>query len=104
MHMDKPILFSVRNKQSAASGEPPQIDANSPGRYHAYFENALGEQLIFVYDYEADTAMLYHGDLGWEYPQTVEEGGLLPDVVLDDAEMLWLRACWLAAVQSSADG
>ncbi len=46
--MDKPILFSVRNKQSAASGEPPYIDANTPNRYHAYFENAQGEQLIFV--------------------------------------------------------
>jgi hypothetical protein len=90
--MDRPILFSVRNKQSAASGEPPCIDGNTPNRYHAYFENDLGEQLIFVYDRETDTGTLYHGDVGWEYPQTVEEGGLLPDVVLDDAEMLWLRA------------
>lgn len=102
--MVKPILFSVRNKQSPACGEPPSIDGNTPNRYHAYFENDLGEQLIFVYDRETDTGTLYHGDLGWEHPQTVEEGGLVPNLVLDDAETLWLRACWLAAIQRRHPG
>lgn len=91
------ILFSVRNKQSPASGEPPSIDGNTPGRYHAYFENAQGEQLIFVFVREADTGTLYHGDMGWDHPQPVEEGGRCPDLILDEAETLWLRACWLAA-------
>jgi len=54
-----------------------------------------------LYDREADTGTLYHGDLGWEHPQMVEEGGLVLDAVLDDAETLWLRACWLAAVPRS---
>ena len=40
--MTQEPLFHVRNKQSAASGEPPSIDGNTPGRYHAYFENAQG--------------------------------------------------------------
>lgn len=91
------MLFRVRNRQSAASGEPPSIDGNTPGRYHAYFENAQGEQLLFVYERETDTGMLYHGDLGWEHPQPVEEGGRCLNVILDEAETLWLRACWLAA-------
>lgn len=89
-------LFQVRNKQSAASGEPPSIDGNTSGRYHAYFENAQGEQLIFIYDREADTGTLYHGDAGWGQPCPVKDG-MCPNLVLDEAEMLWLRACWLAA-------
>lgn len=95
--MNSAPVFQVRNKQSAASGEPPSIDGNTQDRYHVYFENAQGEQLIFVYDRKADTGTLYHGDLGWEHPQPVEAGGRCPTVVLDEAERLWLRACWLAA-------
>ena len=84
--MSDPVLFSVRNKQSAACGEPPSIDGNTPHRYHAYFENAQGEQLIFVYDRETNTGTLYHGDLGWERPQPVVDG-ICPTVVLDEAEI-----------------
>lgn len=94
--MDKPVIFTARNKQSEACGTPPQIDANTPTRYHAYFENASGEQLIFIYDRETEAGTLYHGDLGWEQPQPVVEGKC-PSVLLDEAEMLWLRACWMAA-------
>lgn len=90
--MERPIVFQARNKQPATSGEPPSIDANTPNRYHAYFENGYGEQLIFVYDRETNTGTLYHGDLGWNDPQTVEDG-TLPNLDLDEAESLWLRAC-----------
>jgi len=96
--MTQAPLFHVRNKQSAASGEPPSIDGNTPGRYHAYFENAQGEQLIFIYDYDADTGTLYHGDAGWDQPCPVKDG-TCPELVLDEAETLWLRACWLAATE-----
>lgn len=86
--MSTALLFRARNKQSAASGKPPSIDGNTPGRYHAYFENAQGAQRTFICDREADTGTLYHGDLGWENPQPVEEGGRCSSVVLDDAETL----------------
>jgi hypothetical protein len=59
-------------------------------------ENASGEQLIFVYDCETDKGMLYHGDLGWDHPRPVADGKC-PSVILDEAEALWLRACWMAA-------
>jgi len=95
--MNKGILFHVRNKQSASSGQPPSIDGNTPNRYHAYFENAQGEQLIFIYDREADTGTLYHGDLGWNEPRPVLDGKC-PSVVLDEAETMWLRACWMVSV------
>ncbi len=91
-------LFHVRNKHSAACGEPPSIDGNTPNRYHAYFENAQGEQLIFVYDRETNSGTLYHGDLGWDKPRSVADG-TCPSVVLDEAESLWLRACWMAATE-----
>ena len=96
--MDSDALFFVTNKHSPSSGEPPQIDANTPNRYHSYFENAQGEQLIFVFDYAKNEALLYHGDAGWEHPQPVHDG-ITPNVVLDEAERLWLRACWMAATE-----
>lgn len=96
--MDKPVIFQARNAHPN-SGEPPSIDANTPNQYHSYFENAAGEQLIFVYDREQDTGTLYHGDLGWEEPRPVEDGGKCPSVVLDQAESLWLQACWMAATE-----
>lgn len=89
-------LFEVNNKHVADSGTPPHIDANTPNRYHSYFENAQGEQLIFIYDYDAGTGTLYHGDLSWQQPRPVKDGKC-PSVILDDAEQLWLQACWLAA-------
>jgi hypothetical protein len=95
--MEQVTLFRVRNKHVAASGTPPAIDGNTPHRYHSYFENAQGEQIVFIYDYESDQGTLYHGDLGWDRPRPVEEGGQCPSVVLDEAERLWQRACWMAA-------
>ncbi len=93
--MDKAFLFHVRNKQSPGSGEPPSIDSNTPNHYHAYFENAQSEQLIFIYSRDADKGTLYHGDLGWDQPRPVVDGKC-PGIILDDAETLWLRACWMA--------
>lgn len=89
-------LFQANNKHVADSGQPPFIDANTPNRYHSYFENAQGEQLIFVYDYDTYAGTLYHGDLGWDQPRPVEDGKC-PSIILDEAEMLWIQACWLAA-------
>jgi hypothetical protein len=97
--MTRNPVFQAANKQGAGSGEPPYIDANTPNRYHGYFENDLGEQLIFVFDFEMGTGTLYHGDMGWEKPQKVQEGRA-PEIVLDQAETLWLMACWTAATSA----
>ena len=88
-------LFEVNNKHVAACGDPPSIDANTPNRYHSYFENAQGKKNILIYDYSANAGTLYHGDLGWGRPRPVKDGKC-PNVILDDAEALWLQACWLA--------
>jgi hypothetical protein len=90
------VLFHVDNKHVADSGIPPQIDGNTPNRYHSYFENEYGEQMVFVYDYEANTGTLWFGDIGWQNPQTVTDGKV-PNLVLNEPEKLWLQACWQAA-------
>jgi hypothetical protein len=85
-----------RQQAPAGSGSPPHIDGDTRGRYHGYFENEYGEQALFVYDYETQTSTLWMGDGGWEKPSPVVEG-VARGFLLDEAQALWLRACWLAA-------
>jgi hypothetical protein len=90
------VLLQVRNHHTAAAGTPPRIDDADPDRYVGYFENPFGEQAVFVFDRSTRTATLYLGDAGWETGHAVIEG-VVPDLVLGEAELLWLRACWQAA-------
>jgi hypothetical protein len=92
------IVFQVRSKHSAAAGKPPQIDGNAKGKYHSYFENSYGEQLIFVYDRQSKSGVLWHGDAGWEKSYKVVDG-LAPELVLSEQEEMWLQACWNAATE-----
>ena len=89
-------LFQVRNHHSASCGTPPHIDDRSPSRYLGYFENQYGEQAVFVYDRNSDSASVYLGDAGWQTPHAVIDGAV-PDLVLFETERLWVRACWQAA-------
>ena len=75
---------------------PSRIDDADPDRYVGYFENPFGEQAVFVFDRGTRTATLYLGDAGWETGHAVIDG-VVPDLVLGEAELLWLRACWQAA-------
>lgn len=89
-------LFQVRNHHSATSGTPPHIDDRRPSQYLGYFENPYGEQAVFVYDRDANQAVLYLGDAGWETPHAVVDGAV-PNLVLSATELLRIRACWQAA-------
>jgi hypothetical protein len=89
------VLFWVRSRHVAAAGMPPRIDADDANRYVGYFENAHGEQALFIYDRDAQTAMVYLGDAGWDTAHAVV-GGSVPDLVLNESERLWVRACWQA--------
>lgn len=89
-------LFRVSNHQVPDSGEPPTIDGDAARRYHSCFENASKEQQMFVYDYDTQQGVVWHGDAGWQRPFPVNEGKA-PGRILDEAEQLWLKACWLAA-------
>ena len=50
------------------------------GRYIGYFENAFGEQLVFVHDDGDPYATLFLGDIDWE-PRRVSDASGLPDVL-----------------------
>jgi len=89
-----PPLFYVRNHHSVECGTPPGIDDHS-SQYLGYFENQHGEQAVFVYDRDSNKAVLFLGDAGWESPYVVVDGAA-PDLVLSEAERLWVRACWQA--------
>ena len=93
-------VFRARNKHSASMGEPPEIDANAPKRYHGYFENEFGEQAIFVYDYDKRTGTLWMGGAGWNHAFEVVDGDV-PELELGMNEKLWLQVCWNTAVSAS---
>jgi hypothetical protein len=92
--------------------EPPQIE-EAPNRYIGYFQNVYGEQWLFVRERAAATATLYGGDVAWK-PVELSSRDFSPDtrrkvhgapvvgpgdgtLMLNEPEMLWLTACWLAS-------
>lgn len=89
-------LFRVSNHHVAASGQPPHVDGDEPGRYVGYFQNEHGEQAVFVYDRESRQGTVRLGDANWETSYKVIEGRAA-GLILGEYEALWLRACWLAA-------
>lgn len=94
-------LFAMRNHHYETCGKPRFItdEGNSDKRF-AYFENELGEQLIFVYDFEQERGTLYHGDCGWDEAYRVVDGAV-PGLVLADVEKLWLVTCWCAGTKTN---
>jgi hypothetical protein len=89
--MDELLLYLTEYHPAAAAIE------RRAGRYIGYFENAFGEQLVFVHDREPD-ATLYLGDVDWE-PRRVSESSGLPDVgdlILNREERAFVCACWVA--------
>jgi hypothetical protein len=92
-------LFAVRNHHSADCGRPPHIDDRSPSQYLGYFENQHGEQAVFVDDRAARQAVVYVGDAGWDALHRVVDGAV-PDLILSEAERLWVCACWHATMET----
>jgi hypothetical protein len=99
--MDKRPIFAVSNHHVASCGEPPCIDDSKPKQYRGYFENAHGEQAIFVYDRAAKKGTLYMGDAGWDEPRPVKQGRV-PGLIMGAEEQAWLAACWQAATGKPA--
>jgi hypothetical protein len=75
---------------------PTWRPADLKGKFASYFENAHGEQWVFVYDGKTHQGELYGGDCGWK-PERVRDGRV--GLMLDEAEHLWLQACWMAATE-----
>ena len=57
--------FSVPNRRDAGCGEALEIDGDERGAYVGYFENALGESAVYVFDGSSGVATVRMGDAGW---------------------------------------
>ena len=90
--MSTNFVFTAINKHHENCGVPPAITNDAKGHYYGYFENSLGEQWLFIYDFESDTGLLYGGDIGWDNPIKDNTGGY----VLSSDELAWYAACWKA--------
>jgi hypothetical protein len=89
--MTEPRLFSVSNHHGGDGNEPPFIDGNEPETYHSYFENAHGDQSLFIFRRKTREAVLYSGDAGWLAFPVID--GQVPGLVLSPDEVLWVAAC-----------
>ncbi len=93
--VSEPIL-KIYNHHVAACGDPPIVDSRSSDCYIGYFENNDGEQWIFSRDRETGRATLRGGDADWNTEFEVLEGRM-HDLILAEAELLWLHACWISS-------
>jgi hypothetical protein len=79
-------------------GLPAPAIEERRGRYIGYFENAFGEQLVFVCDDSEPDATLFHGDVDSE-PRRVSDASGLPnvgDLILNGEERAFVCSCWIA--------
>ena|SRR5438270_5659631 len=93
MEEDNTPLFTVSNHHMPAAGTAPIVDGDEPNTYHGYFENAAGEQSIFIYRRDTGQAELWSGDAGWHRPFPVLNGQV-EGLVLSTEERNWLQLCW----------
>ncbi len=113
-------ICTIINAHVENCGQPPQFDSDDFD-YVSYFENAHGDQSLFLYDSDESEIVVYLADAGWENPQIlparllVENTSPSDDVDIgvrpDSSEKLWLKACKSAvkprveyALQAGDDG
>jgi hypothetical protein len=95
--MPEPFL-QIHNVHSAKMGTPPIVTNGDANFYTGYFANTHGEQWIFTYDRTTKEGVLRGGDCGWARSYPVLDGEVSPmELMLNEAEALWLAACWIAA-------
>lgn len=88
-------MFTVSNHHMAGAIEPPRITDAEPNYYRGYFENAHGDQAIFLHNKVTNESDLFLGDAGWKRFRVVN--GNVEGLILSEEELTWLRACWRAA-------
>jgi hypothetical protein len=75
-----------------------QMTNKSSDTYIGYYATELGDQWIFTSNKITGEAVLTGGDTGW-VQHVVSENGTVPDLVLSQDEMQWLKLCWNAATR-----
>lgn len=93
--MSEPLL-KIQNNHAAGCGDPPIIDSENFRGYIGYFASQVGDQWIFTREAATGRAILRGGDIGWNREFEVVDG-MVPGIVLNDTEKLWLAACWAAS-------
>lgn len=104
MTQTKPFpLFIISNHHALPEGgnPPPRIDGDERDTYHSYFENAVGDQSLFVHRRGTGETLVYSGDAGWTAFPVVE--GAAEGLVLSPDEELWLQACLRATGQRAGN-
>lgn len=66
----------IENRHIDDCGRPPAIDPDEFA-YVSYFENAYGEQLVFVYDADEEVAVQHCGDAGWGRAMVFDHDGII---------------------------
>lgn len=99
------LILTVFNGHLPGCGQPPRIVAGRPGSTLAvsYFENAYGEQWLFVCDRQTRQATLYSGDCGWDRPTSIVDGHPAGDLVMADEEFQWVAAAYKAATGTTLE-
>lgn len=103
MSKKREVFFKMKNYHISNCGEPPDINNDDENKYFGYYENHDHEQLVFVYDYETNTAMVRMGDVGWGTHIDVKNGAV-DGYVLSPGERAWIQLCWDAATRYISDG
>ena len=90
-------VLRIVNIHAAECGTAPNV-TNDGGRSHlGYFENAFGDQWLFVYDRATRTAEVRGGDLDWDTAFPVRDGVVDADLILASEVVSWIRLCWQTA-------
>ena len=63
------------------------------------FTNRYGEEWEFLYDSAIGEGILSGSDVDWQEYRVV--GGMAPELVLNEEEILWLREVWAEATSKS---
>jgi len=83
-------------------GDPaPKINAKD--KYVGYFENAYGEQWVFVGDCKTGEAVIHGGDVDWEEYKVSRENVIPSGIILNDAETHWIISCFMAMSDATFD-
>ena len=67
----------------------------APRVYSSRFENRYGEEWKFEYDPIKGEGVLCGSDVDWQEYRVLD--GQVPDLILNDEEIQWLRAAWKEA-------
>ncbi len=94
-------LLEIDNGHVPSCGPPPSLDGAD--YYVGYFENAYGEQWVFLGDRKTGKAVIRGGDVGWETEHAVSLKEPCPNLILNPAEQMWIITCFMAMSGTSFD-